>query len=59
MLLLVDSNVVRSLVQAHNLVLVLDIAHTLLKKTVEFFHVVGGVLTVNQELHICYLCYVC
>lgn len=50
-LLLVDSSVMTSL----GLALVLDVAHTLLTKTVDFSHILSGVLTVNQQLGVCYL----
>lgn len=51
MLLLVDSSVMTSL----GLALVLDIAHTLLTKAVDFSHILSGVLTVNRQLGVCYL----
>lgn len=55
LLLLVESSVMRSLVQTHNLALVLHIPQTPLKKTVDFSCIVSGVLTVNQQLSVCYL----
>lgn len=55
MLLLVDSSVMTSLSQARNLALILDIAHSLLTKTVDFSHILSGVLTVNHQIGVCYL----